>query len=60
MHAGMTRRLAQQEFVARGLAALQSAREHEDYVTAAQCVARLRGKLESARSATRRPAAGNL
>lgn len=58
-HAGVTGRLMQREFVARGLAALERAREHDDYVTADECVARLREKLESARGATVRPAAGD-
>ena len=47
---GLHARLAQQEFVARGLASLESARDSGDYVTAQQSMERLERKLKQARA----------
>ena len=47
---GVHARLAQQAFVARGLAALAASRDSGDYVTAEQSVAELQRKLDKARA----------
>lgn len=49
VRASVHQRLAQDEFVARGLASLASAGDRNDYVSADECMRRLRGKLERAR-----------
>jgi hypothetical protein len=51
VRAGVAQRLARQEFIARGLAALEASCAQDDYVTADECVARLRDKLKRARGA---------
>lgn len=55
---GVARRLAQEAFVARGMAALQAARQTQDYVSAEEVVHGLRAQLDEARARQRRsPAA---
>jgi len=48
-------RIAQEEFVARGLAALAAARESGEYVTADQAIAQLQRMLANARASTAPP-----
>jgi predicted transcriptional regulator len=51
---GVQRRLAQREFIARGLKSRNAARRTQDYVSAPKVLARLEGMLEKAKRAAAR------
>jgi len=47
---GVSRRLAQEAFIARGLAALEAARQTQDYVSADEVARSLQARLDAARA----------